>query len=368
MQRHLRTLIIIGLTVGLIAFFLRNAQLDRVWASISGARIDLLAASLILTAVSYVVRVERWRRLLRPVGNPSFWSAGRATMIGFAANALLPGRVGEALRPYVLAKREHLSGAAAFGTVVLERLLDLLAIVLTVAGFMVVVDSPTNDPQLLATLRTAAMTGGAAAVVILTMMVWLARSPERTEQAVRWCAYVAPGGAARAVTAVAQRFLQGLAVVGHPGPLIAGMVLSVALWLSIAYSMLMTSLAFGIEVSFGESVILMGMVAIGVAVPTPAGVGGYHAAYQLGATALYGAGVDEAVGAALVMHVIAFVPVTLLGLMFMAQEGLRLGSLSSLSANRSSSGDESDPAAASSSLDHPEAIPLARSENDGGAL
>ena len=357
-----------GLTVGLIAFFLRNAQVDRVWASMRGARIDLLAASLIAMAVSYLVRIERWRRLLQSVGDPSFRSTGRATMIGFAANSLLPGRVGEALRPYVLAKRERLSGAAAFATVVLERLLDLLAIVLTVAGFIIVVDSPTNDPQLLATLRTAAGTGGAAAVVVLAMMVWLARSPERTEQAVRWCAYVAPGGAARVVTAVAQRFLQGLAVVGRPGPLIAAMVLSVALWLSVAYSMLMTSLAFGIEVSFGESIVLMGMVAIGVAVPTPAGVGGYHAAYELGATSLYGAGVDEAVAAALVMHMIAFVPVTLLGLVLMAQEGLRLGSLPGLAANRESSGKGSNPRATSRSSDRAPATPLARSEDDGSGL
>ena len=127
----------------------------------------------------------------------------------------------------------------------------------------------------------------------------------------------------------------------------------------------MTSLAFGIEVSFGESVILMGMVAVGVAVPTPAGVGGYHAAYQLGATSLYGAGVDEAVAAALVMHVIAFLPVTLLGLVFMAQEGLRLGSLSGLSASRAPSVGASDAQATSRSPDRALATPLARSEDDG---
>ena len=358
MRRHLRTLVIIGLTVGLVAFFLRNAHLDRVWASMRSARVDLLVASLMVMVLSYVIRVERWRRLLQPIGDASFMNAGRATMIGFAANALLPGRVGEALRPYVLAKRERLSGAAAFATVVLERLLDLLAIVLTVAGFIILVDSPTNDPQLLATLRAAAVTGGVAAVVILTMMVWLAKSPRRTEQAVRWCAYVAPGGAARAVTSVAQRFLQGLGVVGRPGAFIGAMVLSVALWMSVALSMLTTSHAFGIDVSFGESVILMGMVAVGVAVPTPAGVGGYHAAYQLGATALYGAGVDVAVGAALVMHVIAFGPVTVLGLLLMAQEGLRLGSLSGLSRSQESSADTTVLSS------EPGAMPMPRKDDD----
>ena len=368
MRRHFRTFIIISLTAGLIAFFLRNAQLDRVWAAVRGARVDLLVASIVVTALSYVIRVERWRRLLQPVGHASFSSSGRATMIGFAANALLPGRVGEVLRPYVLARRERLSGSAAFATVVVERLFDLLAIVLTVAGFIVVFDTPTNDPQLLATLRAGAMAGGTAAVVVLAVVVWLARSPARTEQVVRWSAYVAPARAGRVVTRVAQRFLRGLGVVGRPGPLIVAMVLSVALWMSIAVSMLMTSLAFGIDVSFGESVILMGMVAIGVSVPTPAGVGGYHAAYQLGATSLYGAGVDTAVGAALVMHAIAFGPVTLLGLVFMAQEGLRLGSLSGLSVGQESPVDPSEAPATSASLGDTPAMPLTRKEDDGGAL
>ena len=263
---------------------------------------------------------------------------------------------------------KQLSGAAAFATVVLERLLDFLAIVLTVAGFIIVFDPPTNNPQLLGTLRAGAIAGGSGAVVILAGMVWLARSPARTERAVRWCADVAPGGAARAVTRIAQRFLDGLGAVERPGPLIIAMVLSVALWASVALSMLMTSLAFGIDVSFGESVVLMGMVAIGVAVPTPAGVGGYHAAYQLGATSLYGAGVDVAVGAALVMHVMAFGPVTVLGLLFMAQEGLRLGSLSELKISNETAADGS---VSPAELDPPgvePAIALARKKDDGSAV
>jgi uncharacterized protein (TIRG00374 family) len=366
MRSHLRTLLVTVLTVGLIAFFLRNAQIDRVWAAMRGARVDLLIASLIVAAVSYLIRVERWRRLLQPVGAPSFWNTNRATLIGFAANALLPGRIGEVLRPYVLAKREGFSGAAAFGTVVVERLLDLLVIVLSVAGFVLITESPTNNPQLLTTLRTAAVTGGTGAVVILVMMVWLARSPARSEQVIRWCVSVAPGRSTRFVAEIGQRFLQGLAVVGHPGPLIVAMSLSVVLLLSVAYGMWLTSLAFGIGVSFGGSVILMGMVAIGVAVPTPAGVGGYHAAYELGATSLYGAGVDQAVAAALVMHMLAFLPLMLPGLVLMAQEGLRLGSLSGLAANSESSDEVSGAETISCSSDRVPAIPLVRGE-DGGS-
>ena len=75
----------------------------------------------------------------------------------------------------------------------------------------------------------------------------------------------------------------------------------------------------------------LALMVVGVALPTPGGVGGYHAAYQIGATVLYGAQDDRAVGAALVLHLFSFGPVTLLGLVFMARDGLRLTGLRELS-------------------------------------
>ncbi len=330
MRRHLQVLLVVLLTGGLIAFFLRNANLAQVWEATRRARWELIALAIAMTAVSYTIRIERWRRLLGTIGGASFRTVGRATVMGFAANALMPGRVGEALRPYLVAKREGLSMSAAVGTIVLERLLDLVAIVIGVASFLVVFDTPTRDPELLGVVRVGAMTTAIAAVAGWAVIIALARQPEAVDRLARRVAYAAPGGLVRGITAVIQRFLQGLELVRRPGQLVVATVLSLALWAFIAASIWATSVAFGIDISFGGSVILTGLTALGVAVPTPAGVGGFHAAFELGATALYGAGPDEAVGAALVTHLIAFGPITLLGLLFMMQEGLRLSGLSAL--------------------------------------
>jgi uncharacterized membrane protein YbhN (UPF0104 family) len=69
-----------------------------------------------------------------------------------------------------------------------------------------------------------------------------------------------------------------------------------------------------------------------VAVPTPGGVGGFHEAFRLGATAFFGADNDTAVGAAIVLHAISFVPVVLVGLWFTIQDGLRLGGIAQMTA------------------------------------
>ena len=82
--------------------------------------------------------------------------------------------------------------------------------------------------------------------------------------------------------------------------------------------------------SVSGSTLILGCLLLGVAVPTPAGIGGYHAAYQLGVTALYGASADSVVGAAVVLHAISFLPVTIVGLVFMVQEGVQLSGIRGL--------------------------------------
>ena len=333
MRGHLRTFIIVSLTVGLMGFFLRNADFQRVWAEIVGARWDLLAVALLLTLGGYLFRVERWRYLLAPVGHTRFNTAFRATVMGFAANALMPGRVGEVLRPYVLARREQFSATAAFATVVIERLLDLLLVFLLFSGVIVLFDPQivSNDTGLLATVNTGAAVTGLGAIAALVVVFVIAGHPERAECFVRRLAQVAPGGLGHSVASVMLRFMEGLAVARQARPLAIALAWSVPLWVSNILSIWLVTRAFDIDVPLGGAVILMALVVVGVVVPTPAGVGGYHAAYELGATALYDAAVDRVVGAALMMHLFSFGPVTVLGLVFMAQEGLRLGRLPELS-------------------------------------
>jgi hypothetical protein len=68
--------------------------------------------------------------------------------------------------------------------------------------------------------------------------------------------------------------------------------------------------------------------------PTPGAIGGFHAAYQIAVQTFFAAPDDRAVGGAIVLHAISFVPVTLLGIVFMAREGLTLGRARSLAQTR----------------------------------
>ncbi|HCE02793.1 MAG TPA: hypothetical protein DEQ98_06080, partial [Acidobacteria bacterium] len=181
MRDYVRNAAVIGLTVGLMAFFLRNADLASVWSEIRRARLDLLVASVLVIALSFVIRIRRWQLLLAPIGRVGFGSAGRATVIGFAASAVLPGRLGEVLRPYLLARGERLSTSAAIATIVLERVTDLITVVSLLGVFLLFFSSgllQTDEPAL-AALRGGGALAALGAAAALVAIVFAARAPDR---------------------------------------------------------------------------------------------------------------------------------------------------------------------------------------------
>jgi uncharacterized protein (TIRG00374 family) len=328
MRTRLRTLAILLLTAGLLALFLRGVDAAEVWREMRQARLSLIAAAVLATAVVYVLRALRWQYLLQPLGPTRFGVAFRTTVIGFAASTLLPARAGEVIRPWLLARREGLSPTAAFATIVLERLLDLLTVALLFGVFVLLAPEPrAADPRIFRAVRVGALGAALLSTAVLLLVFWLAADPARLGRlAGRWGARL-PGRAGTVLARLVERFAEGLHVVRRPRELAVALALSLPLWMAIAAGIWLTSLAFDVTLPFSGSFLVMSLLVVGVAVPTPGAVGGFHAAYRVAATQFYGASDERAVGAGLVLHAVSFVPVTVAGMAFMAQEGLTLAGL-----------------------------------------
>ena len=297
------------------------------------ARPDLLALTLALTGATYFVRAERWQYLLEPLGTTHFWVAFRTTVIGFAASFVLPARAGEVLRPYLLAKQENLPATAAFATIILERILDLVAVLLLLGAFFVLFAG--NEAAAAPRLYQAVALGGLIMVPvglgILVAMFVMAGHPERLHALVLRVERILPARLAHAVASFSRTFAQGLAVVRRPSRLALALAWSLVLWVTIASQIWAVAHAFSIALPFGGSFLITAMLVVGVALPTPGGVGGTHEAFRLGVTSFYGADNDAAVGAAILQHALNFAPVTLLGLWFLARDGINLTRLREIS-------------------------------------
>jgi uncharacterized protein (TIRG00374 family) len=326
MRSRLRTFIIVLLTVGLLAFFFRNADMSGVWAETRRARPGLLALAVGATGLTYLMRAFRWQYLLAPVGPTHFATAIQTTVIGFAASFLLPARAGEVLRPYLLARREHLPATACFATIILERLLDLVTVLLLFGVFVLQIPAGaiSGDPAQFARVKAGGAFAAAASLLGLVLLFFLAGHPERLGRLALRVERVLPETLARAVARFVETFAQGLAVMRQPGRLLVSLMLSFPLWLTIAAGIWLTSRAFHMTFSYLGSVLVMTLLVVGVAMPTPGAIGGFHAMYQIAVKTFFGVPTDRAVGAAIVLHAISFVPVTLLGIVLMAREGLSL--------------------------------------------
>jgi uncharacterized protein (TIRG00374 family) len=332
MRRHARTAILLALTAGLLALFLQGVDLAGVVAEARRARPDLLLLGLAFTGLTYVLRAFRWQYLLAAIGPTRFATALRTTVIGFAASAVLPARAGELLRPYLLAREERLSATSAFATVVLERLLDLVTVLLMFGAFVLVFDPGLSavDATTFAMVKSGGVFAAVGAVAALVASTAVAGHPDRLGRAAEYVERLLPGRLARVLGRFVETFVRGFGVMRQPGRLLVALVLSVPLWISIALGIWLVSRAFHITFAFTGSFLVMTMLVVGVAVPTPGAIGGFHGMYRLAVTAFYGAPADRAVGAAIVLHAISFLPVTLVGTALMMREGLSFGRIQRL--------------------------------------
>lgn len=328
---HARTLLVSLLAAVVFAWFLSHANLAAVWGQVQRARVDLLVVSFLAVVLTYVIRAWRWRYLLNPIGPTRFRTAFRTTVIGFAALGVLPARAGDVLRPYLLARQEGLSVSATIATILLERVLDLVAVLVLLAMYVWwIADPSTIPPALVRPIEISSAMAAAAAIGLMVMMWVLATHPERIGGVVLTVGRVLPHALAERLSGLACTFSSGFAAARDPRGLAAAIAWSFPLWLALAAEVWLVTIAFDIRMPFAGTFLLQALLVVGVAAPTPGAVGTYHEAYRIGATTFFGAAEDAAVAAALVTHAISYFPVVLTGALFMIQDGLSFGRLKEL--------------------------------------
>jgi len=319
--------------LALLAFFFKGADLGAIRKSLAEADLGLIAAAIAFVMVSYVLRARRWQVLLKPVGAADMGACFVTTVIGFMFNFIAPtGRLGELVRPYLLARREGFSASSAFATIFLERIFDLVTVILFVGVWLLLGPPPegAKSETAIQGLKVGGITAFLATAVGLAIMFAFVRYRDRAltlaRSLIRWF----PGRLEPVAMRFLQNFGEGLGVLADGGNLARIGILSIALWLNIALVLWLGLSAFGIQLQFGATFLVLGFLVVGVAVPTPGAVGGYHVMFSLALTLLFGVDESRSQAAALVNHAIAFLPVTLLGMVFFIREGLSLKEVKTL--------------------------------------
>ena len=312
---------------------------DRVWEERTKVvetlgRADYLYVLLAVgfLAVLYWFRIRRWKLFLEPIKSVRILSVADATLIGFMANCLLPFRLGEVVRPYVLHRREGIRfGTCLATTAALERPFDMaglgglviLAIVL-LRGRLPVSETASGHVQVALAVfaaMAAAAVGGVA---------WLALAPKSFLRVGQLLTRALPEHRASRADGFLRALVDGMRFVRTRQGVGLALVYSLGLWVAQGVSTYWLALGLGMEnFSMAGAFVAVTAVAIAVAAPqAPAFIGPFQGA-ALVAAELFGAGRGEAGAFAILMWAVNVLPITLVGLVFLWREGLNLKTLAS---------------------------------------
>jgi uncharacterized membrane protein YbhN (UPF0104 family) len=334
----------IGILISIIALFFAFRQVDfgGVWAALVGANGWLLAASLIPLILFLIMRAVRWRMLFYPKRDLSLRNLLAVINIGYMLSNVFPARLGDVARAYLIGDTEDVSRAAAFSTIVAERVLDALC---AVAGLFIVL--PFADlPRWMVRAGSGLGIGAAVAVVLFVALVkqrtWTLRLLDRVLRALRWPEQETMLALwQRLARRTGLRFLARLPsidrsrIIDMTGSLIDGfsglatlrrgpalLLWSAALWAVISGYYWLTLLAFDTQQPYVAGLAVSSVTALGMAVPASPGFIGVFEFFARETMVSFGMKAETALSYALVSHAITYVFLSVAGLLSMVQQNL----------------------------------------------
>jgi hypothetical protein len=244
-------------------------------------------------------------------------------------NNVVPARAGELARAYALTREtDRVTFPAALASLAVDRLFD--AVVLLLLMFSALLDPSFPADVRIAGQPVAALARGGIllVVVLLAMLYVVVFFPDALVAAFgRTARRVAPRLEQRG-TAALRAFATGLGVLRHPGRFASVLAWALAHWLLHAFALWLGFRAVGITVPFSASLFIQGLLGLAVAIPSSPGFfGPFEGAAKVG-LAVYKVDTTLAVSWALGYHVLTFIPITIIGAVYFARLGLRLGDLS----------------------------------------
>lgn len=335
-KRSLRIVVSLVLTAVLLTVFLWNVDFGEVGVALERSDPLMIVAAIALALATYWFRAVRWQLILRPAGRVRHSSALLGTTVGYAAMTLFPARMGDLVRPAVLANRERLPFSAALASIFTERIFDLWTVVVY---FLIFVAWPPPMAQLddaaqtnLDILRLSGYAVGAGLVIGTLVLLGLFRFQGKfVDLATRPVGWISDRWR-QPFANFLNHFLDGLRVLQRPRDLALTCGASLLLWYIINWQVKVTLMAFDLDLPLRVAYFVVAIGVIGLAIPTPGGVGGFHKAIQLGLAVFFAVELNTATAIAIVHHAICFVPITVIGLLCLPLVGIRLREVDDLAA------------------------------------
>lgn len=329
MRKSLKFILLFLFAVLILWFFGRNLNWQEVADSLKKADAFYLTAAVLIVCLGYYLRALRWQLLLEPLTATSVRELFAATTVGYAV-IMIVGRAGELARPMWLAMRDRrVRPSAALVTLGVERIFDLAALVCFFAVNLLWFEPPAGRERDFAFVRIVGilmLVGVAAGFLALAfyqknsapIIAWAERFFDRK---------FVPLRAAKLITSILKHLAKSLEILRDWREIVGVVFWTILLWLAIAVPTWFVILAFGLPMSFSDSLFVMGWAAIGSIVPTPGGAAGAFHAATAGGLMFLGVDKDVAFAVSFAMHIVYFTPAIFFGFYYFLRGDVSLARL-----------------------------------------
>ena len=286
----------IVISIGGIYWAFRDFQFSDFKASIQEVEIIYLVIATFLLWGSVWLRALRWRWLFKKENSPSIPSLYRAELIGYFGNNVLPLRLGELLRSYIVGKENHLSKSFVIGTVVLERLMDMLALISL--AFLLFLIYPLEE-----SIRDYVLWSGI--ILIFTLTIFLFILPR-----------IKVIKTNHKILIIIKQIVDGLLSI-RKEMVIPVIISSLLIWCIYWVDVFLLQRAFQFNLSWAQVLTVLVISSVALSIPSAPGmIGTFHAAVKYTMVDLFAYSPIEGNSFAILMHAYGYILFTLLGAYF----------------------------------------------------
>ena len=273
--------------------------------------------SVILLIISVVIRAKRWQYILKPVEHIPLHPLFASTMIGYFGNSILFFRLGELLRAYSVSVGRTLTVSQAFGTVMLERIIDAFTVVIILLLLLPWIPMQNSVIQLSLIVFIGTTVIAITIIIISYRWNWIAALNRNN---------IFKHGIGEKLLNIIEKIFDGLTMITRSKHMLQLFIFSTLLWITyftMTYYLLDATHLDDIGLMGAGIILVMGSIAI--AIPAlPGGMGTYDAGVKFAIMLIFSVSSEEALNFALVSHASNYFPFLVIGSIYFIFGGIRL--------------------------------------------
>jgi glycosyltransferase 2 family protein len=307
----------------------------KVWLSVRAANPLYLLAGVLAAYFTYWLRAYRWKSFLDPIKKASMWNLFVGQILGFSSVYMI-GRWGEFVRPAYIARKEDVTFTSQAAIWFLERIYDMLAVVLLFAvalAFGPLQPGTAHARHILrATRWVGLMIVVAAALIVAVLAVFRLRAEELTSGTPKLFRLLPPHWQQR-MNQFLRSFADGLEVIENWRDFFSSISSTALLWITntTVFWLVMRSMDGDVgHLSWFAAALVLVFSILGMLAPLPGIGGGFQVLSIYVMTGFFRVSPESATAASIMLWLMISVPCVLLGLLLLVYEGLSFKKLGTM--------------------------------------